>query len=430
MAFEFKKLENSQVEAIIKVEGAEVSKMKKDIIKKIAKEVELPGFRKGKAPESVVEEKFAEGIKEEMVEEILKQNYEKVIKETDTIPVDYPKVVEKKVEEELVEIKLIVDVYPEVKLGEYKGLEVEKESVEIKDEQVQVEIEELAKKNSKLKEVEEGVAAENGDIANIDFEGFVDGVAFDGGKADGHDLKLGSNSFIPGFEEQVEGHKAGEEFDVKVTFPEAYKEDLAGKEAIFKIKLNSIKRIEEVEIDDEFAKDAGFESLEELKMKKREELESNENAKIEQGFVNTILEKIKAGSELTIPKALIKKEMGYRLSEMEQQLKSQGATLDMYLQMQNMSKEQLAAELEPIAEEKVKMDIILAEITKNENVKLSDEELEEYIAEVAMHYQMEVEALKAELKKAGNYDSFIESIKMEKLTSKTVDMIVSETIVK
>lgn len=430
MNFEVTKKEKSQVEIVVKVEGEKLIAYKKDVINNIKKDVEVPGFRKGKAPISVVEEKYADLISQEIADKVMKENYETIVKENDFTPVDYLKLADIKMEETTFTATYLVDVLPSVELGEYKGLEVEKEKYEFNNEELEKEIEGLVSKNSKLKELAEEELAAMDDVVTINFEGFVDGVAFEGGKAENYDLKLGSKSFIDTFEEQIVGHKVGDEFDVNVNFPEQYKEDLAGKEATFKIKINAVKREELPELNDEFAKDLGFDTVDALKEAKKLEIEKRENTKIEHGFVNTVLEKVKAASSVEVPEALVKREASNRAAELESQLKTQGMTLDQYLQMQNMTKDMLFGHLKPLAEEKVKMDLILDEIAKLEGVEVTDEEIEEKMAEVASYYQTEVEKLKEDLKKAGNYDNFIESLKLEKITQKTVDLIVKETVSK
>lgn len=431
MAFEVKKLENSKAEVVLTIEGTEFKNLRNKVISKIAQGVEVPGFRKGKVPASVVEEKYADAIKEEISEEMLKANYEAVIKEGGIVPVDYFKLVEVKEEASKATATYIVEIVPEVKLGQYKGLEVEKAKAEVKSEDVESEMEKLLSQNSKLKEAPEGEKAQLEDTVSINFEGFVNGVAFEGGKAEGYDLKLGSKSFIDTFEEQIVGRAAGDEFDVNVKFPESYfKEELKGQPALFKVKVNSIKRVEKVELNDDFAKDMGFDTVAELREAKKAEIEKRENAKVEHGFINSILEKIKAASEVEIPESMIKREIANRIREFEMQLKQQGANLDFYLKMNGISMEKLNEDLRPMAEEKIKIDLIIDEIAKAEKVEVKPEEIEEKMAEVASYYGMEIEKLKSELKKAGNYENFIENLTIEQISKKTIDMIVSETIAK
>lgn len=432
MAFEVKKVKKTEVEVVLTASGADAKSIKNAIINRVRAEVEIPGFRKGKAPIDVIEKNYAQVIKEESAEEMLKQNYSKVVEEGAVVPVDYFKL--QSVEEEAdgsIKAFFTVEVMPEIQVGQYKGLEVEKAKIEIKEEDVTAELYKMIETNSKLKEAESGAKAENGDTVNINFEGFIDGVAFEGGKAEGYDLKLGTESFIDNFEDQIAGHTAGEEFDVNVSFPETYfKKELAAKPALFKVKLNSIKRVEKSELNDDFAKDMGFDTLQELKDSKKSEIEKRENTKIEHGFINSILEKIKAASDVEVPNALINREIENRIKEFEMQLSSQGASLDLYLKMNGLTKDKLVADLKPLAEEKIKIDLIVDEIAKLEKVEVTDAEIEEKMAEVATYYGMEIEKLKAQLKVAGNYDTFIENLKIEAISKKTIDLLVSETIEK
>ena len=203
-----------------------------------------------------------------------------------------------------------------------------------------------------------------------------------------------------------------------------------GQPALFKVKVNSIKRVEKVELNDEFAKDMGFDTVAELREAKKAEIEKRENAKVEHGFINSILEKIKAASEVEIPESMIKREIANRIREFEMQLKQQGANLDFYLKMNGISMEKLNEDLRPMAEEKIKIDLIIDEIAKAEKVEVKPEEIEEKMAEVASYYGMEMEKLKSELRKAGNYENFVENLTIEQISKKTIDMIVSETIAK
>lgn len=430
MNYEVKKGENSSLLINLNFEEKEVEDKKKEKLQSYSKTAEAPGFRKGKVPMDIVEKQYAGKVMQDVSEELINDNYPNIVKDEKIVPVSAP-LINNIVEKDGLNLEIKVEIFPEVKLGQYKGLEVEKPEVEIKEEDVIKELEVEKEKNAKLKEVEEGEEAKTEDTVIMDFEGFVDGVAFEGGKADNYELKLGSGQFIPGFEEQLVGHKAGEEFDVKVTFPEEYpKDDLAGQEAIFKIKLHAIKRVENNELNDELAKDLGYEDLEDMKQSKQTELEEKEKKEVEQGFLNAILEKIKTGSELEIPQTFIQKETEYRIKEMENQLMRQGLTLDVYLKQTKSNMDDIKEQLKPIAEEKVKMDIIINEISKLEEIEVKEEEIEEKLAEVAKYYSMEIEELKKELKEKGNYTNFIESLKMEKISEKTIDLILNETIEK
>ncbi len=429
MNYEVKKVEDAKYEIVITLKGDEFKKLNKEVTQNIKEKAAIPGFRKGKAPETFIKQNFSNAIKEEIVEKIVKTEYFNIVEKEGLNPIDYPHVTDIKTEEDLMEIKLTVFTLPEVKLGEYKGLQVKKEEYKFDEKMLEEEIKSLVEQNTVLKEAEEGAIVEEGDTVNISFEGFVDGVAFEGGKAESYSLKIGSKTFIDTFEEQIKGHKTGDAFDVNVTFPENYgQKELASKPAVFKVEVKGIKRPANIEINDDFAKDMGYENIEEMKESKKIEIQKREENILERGFINSLLEKIKVGSEVKVPEIMIKREIGYRIKEIEDQLKNQGASLELYLAMNRMTREKLEEEIKPMAEDKVKIDLILAEISKVEGIKVSDEELEMKLAEVAEYYNIEVEKLKSDLRRAGNYENFIESLKLEKLVQKTMDFIVSETI--
>lgn len=426
MTVEIKKLENSSVEIFVTLEGEAVKNNKNIVLNKIAKSVELPGFRKGKAPISTIEAKFKEEIKEEVADLIIREKYEEIINSNNLKPVEQLKTVSLNLTDDKFEATFVVDVYPEITLGEYKGLEAEKETFEMSDILLNNEIEELLEKSTKLVEAEEGYAAQLEDTITLDFEGFVDGEAFEGGKAEAYSLKLGSKSFIDTFEDQLVGYQVGQEGEVNVTFPKEYfKDELAGKPAIFKVKVTSIKKLVKPVLDDEFAKDNDFDSLEELKSKKQEEITERETQRIEAEYKNSIVNKAVENSTLMIPNSMIDREISYRLSEIENNLKMQGANLEMYMQMSGLTVEKLAEQIRPVAESKVKRDVVLDAIALAENIEANEEEIEEKMNKVAEIYNMELAKLKEELEKAGNLVNFMENIKADVRINKTVDVLVA-----
>ena len=276
MKHEIKKLEKSAVEIVISLTKEETAPLKKEILSNAQKTAEIPGFRKGHAPLDQIEAKYADGIKEELTDRVLKQYYPEVIKAEELKPVSPVYNVTAK-EEEGFAVIFTVDVFPEVTLGEYKGVEIEKTVFEMTEDKLNEEIERMLNAKAELKDAEEGYKAQMGDTVDLAFEGFVDGVAFEGGKADSHQLKLGSKMFIDTFEDQLVGYTVGQEGEVNVTFPAEYHAaNLAGKPAVFKVKINSIKVENKPELNDEFAKANGFESVEDMKNKKREELQKEE----------------------------------------------------------------------------------------------------------------------------------------------------------
>lgn len=425
MKHELKKIEHSAVEIKVTLTAEELSPIKSEVVKTLATKVEVPGFRKGHAPLNKVEAAFADAIKEEVVESVLKANFEKIVAEEKIAPVSfiYDLVADMK---DTLELTFKVDVYPEVTLGEYKGLEVEKESFQMTDDLLNKEIENMLNAKSKLEDAPEGHKAEMGNTVDLAFEGFVDGVPFEGGKADSHQLKLGSKMFIDTFEDQLVGYTVGQEGEVNVTFPAEYHaEALAGKPATFKVKINSIKTLAKPELTEEFAKEAGFESVEDLKAKKTAEITAREEARIQNNFVGKLIQKVVANSKVDVPKSMVVREVENRMAEMNQQLAMQGMDLDQYLKMTGMTKEQAFNQIAPMAHNKVQVDLVLEAIAKAENLEVTAEELNAKVEEIAKMYGMTKEQLETELNKNSNLDEFNHSLKTESLAQKAVEVIVN-----
>ena len=425
MKHELKKIEHSAVEITLTLTAEELSPIKSEVIKTLATKVEVPGFRKGHAPLNKVEAAFADAIKEEVVDSVLKANFEKIVAEEKIAPVSfiYDLVADMK---DSLEITFKVDVYPEITLGEYKGLEVEKETFQMTDDLLDKEIENMLNAKSKLEDAAEGHKAEMGNTVDLAFEGFIDGVPFEGGKADSHQLKLGSKMFIDTFEDQLVGYTVGQEGEINVTFPAEYHaEALAGKPATFKVKINSIKTLAKPELNDEFAKEAGFESVEDLKAKKTAEITAREEARIQNNFVGKLIQKVVADSKVDVPKSMVVREVENRMAEMNQQLAMQGMDLDQYLKMTGMTKEQAFNQIAPMAHNKVQVDLVLEAIAKAENLEVTAEELNAKVEEIAKMYGMTKEQLEAELNKNSNLDEFNHSLKTESLAQKAVEVIVN-----
>ncbi|MGL5088584.1 MAG: trigger factor [Cetobacterium sp.] len=425
MKHELKKIEHSAVEIKITLTTEELATLKSEVIKTLATKVEVPGFRKGHAPLNKVEAGFADAIKEEVVESTLKANFDKIVSEEKISPVSfiYDLVADMK---ETLEITFKIDVYPEITLGEYKGLEVEKETFEMTEELLNKEIENILTSKAKLEDATKGQKAEMGNTVDLAFEGFVDGVPFEGGKSDSHQLKLGSKMFIDTFEEQLVGYTVGQEGEINVTFPTEYhSEALAGKPATFKVKINSIKTLATPALTEEFAIEAGFESIEDLKAKKTAEIITKEEAKVQNNFVGKLVQKLVADSKVEVPKSMVVKEVENRMAEMNQQLSMQGMDIDQYLKMTGMTKEQAFNQIAPMAHNKVQVDIILEAIAKAENLEVTAEELNTKIEEIAKMYGMTKEQLEAELVKNSNLEEFTHSLRTENLSQKAIEIIVS-----
>ena len=420
-----KKIEHSPVEITLTLTAEELSPIKSEVIKTLATKVEVPGFRKGHAPLNKVEAAFADAIKEEVVDSVLKANFEKIVAEEKIAPVSFIYDLVANMKDSL-EITFKVDVYPEITLGEYKGLEVEKETFQMTDDLLDKEIENMLNAKSKLEDAQEGHKAEMGNTVDLAFEGFIDGVPFEGGKADSHQLKLGSKMFIDTFEDQLVGYTVGQEGEINVTFPAEYHaEALAGKPATFKVKINSIKTLAKPELTEEFAKEAGFESVEDLKAKKTAEITAREEARVQNNFVGKLIQKVVADSKVDVPKSMVVREVENRMAEMNQQLAMQGMDLDQYLKMTGMTKEQAFNQIAPMAHNKVQVDLVLEAIAKAENLEVTAEELNTKVEEIAKMYGMTKEQLEAELNKNSNLDEFNHSLKTESLAQKAVEVIVN-----
>lgn len=424
MKHELKKLANSAVEIKISLTAEEVKPIKDEVTKELAKKVEVPGFRKGHAPISTIEAQFKDNIKEEVADKVLHKYYEEVIKAEHIVPVSYISNLNVTLEDGF-EATFTVDVYPEVKLGEYKGLEVEKETFEMTPEKLDEEIKIMLNSKSKLEDTEEGYKAQMGDTVDLAFEGFMDGVPFEGGKADSHMLKLGSKMFIDNFEDQLVGYTAGQEGEITVNFPAEYHAaNLAGKPAVFKVKVNAIKKLTVPELNDEVAKEFGAESVEDLKAKTTERVTKREEERIKNQHVAKLLDKLAETTEVEVPVSMIASEVRARIAEMEQQFGAQGIKLDMYLQMTGMDLNQLQSQIAPMAAAKVKSDLMLAEIIKAEKLEVTDEEVNAKMEDLAKMYGMSFDQLKENLEKGNNFDNFKLSVKEECLMQKAIEVLV------
>ena len=368
----------------------------KKVYNKTAKYFNIPGFRKGKAPMAMVEETYGTEIfYEDTFNEIVPEIFDNEIKENNIEVVSKPEI-------DIVEIgkgkdlvfTAIVQVKPEVKLGKYKGISLKKVEYKVTDEDIEHELGHMADKNSRLVSVENEPVAEK-DIAVIDFEGFVDGVPFEGGKAENHELEIGSKTFIPGFEDQIIGMKIDEEKDINVKFPEEYfSKDLAGKDAVFKVKLHEIKRKELPELDDEFAKDVSeFDTLEELKNSIKEKLETENKNKEKYETEENAIKAVCDGTEIDIPSGMVDTEIDNMLKDIETRLSYQGLNMKQYLQMVGKTEEEMRNEYAEQAKTSVKSRLVLEAIVKAEKLEAEDEEVSEKIKEMAENYGRKAEEL-------------------------------------
>ena len=405
----------------------EVTGAFKSATQRIANQVNIPGFRKGKAPRKVLENRIGqEAFIAEAFEALVNKTYPKALEELKIEPVVHPEIEKVNFEEgEAAVYTAVVIAKPEIQLGEYKGLSVEKEVPVVTDEQVEKHIENLRIRRGKMVDAPEGIAAASGDMVMIDFLGTVDGVPFDGGEGKSYPLELGSGSFIPGFEDQVVGMKVGEDRDVKVTFPESYfSEELKGKDASFAVHLNGIKTRELPELNDEFAKEMGkFDTMEALKEDVKTRLLSTAQVEAERSFRAAVLKKLVDSIEADIPAVMVENRVSNLLAELDLNLQNQGANLDMYLQHSNKTVEDLKNDYREVAEEGVKTDLVLEEVAKAEKLGVSQRDLDGELRMMALNYDIPVKNVKSYVEKEGHMGNLI----MNVLRRKAAEIIISST---
>lgn len=414
------KVDTNTYEIEVTVDAQTFADACKSAYMKQRKSIQIPGFRKGKATQGMVEKVYGEGAFYEEALEILYPNaVQSAIDEAELKVVGQPFDLDVPVmsKAEGVEMKMKVTTYPEVKLGEYKGLEAKMLDTEATDDDVAEELKNMQDRNSRLVTVEDR-AAEMGDTAEIDFEGFVDGVAFEGGKGENYPLELGSGSFIPGFEEQVVGHKSEEEFDVNVTFPEEYAEELAGKDAVFKCKINEIKSKELPELDDDFAKDVSeFDTLDELKADLKKQIGERKTASANTDFENQLLEQVCDNMEVEIPECMFDQKCDEMIQDYAYRLQMQGIDLNTYLGYLGQTQEQFKAQFMDGAKQQVKTQIALDAIVEAEKLEATEDEINAEIDKLAAQYDMEADKIKAAVPQ--------DQIAKDVTTKKAVDLIVN-----
>lgn len=416
MSAKWEKQEGNQGVLTIEVSPEEFDRGLDQAFKKVVKDVQIPGFRKGKVPRKIFENRFGvESLYQDAVDIILPDAYMKAVEETGIEPIEQPEVDLEEIEQgkDLI-FTAKVTVKPEATLGEYKGLEVEEQSVDVTDEDVDHEIEHQRGHQAELIIKEEGTV-EEGDTVVMDFEGFLDGEAFEGGKGEDHSLEIGSGQFIPGFEEQLVGKKSGEETEIEITFPEDYHaEQLAGQKAVFEVKIHDVKTKELPELDDEFAKDIDeeVETLEELKTKKKEELEAQKKQDADNQMRESLIEQASENTEVEIPESMVNTELDRMLKEFEQRLQQQGMTMDMYFQFSGQDEDALKEQMKEDAQKRVKTNLTLEAIFNAENLEVTDEDVDAELTNMASMYGAEVEQLKQML--GGNADAIKEDLKFKK----------------
>lgn len=392
----------------------------------VVKKTSIPGFRKGKVPRSIFEARFGvESLYNDAIDILLPEAYSEAVDEADIFPVDRPEIeIEQFAKGETFKFKAKVTVKPEVKLGEYKGLEVPVAKAEVSEEDVNEELTRLQQRHAELSVLEEG-AAENGDVVVIDFDGSVDGVQFEGGQAERYSLELGSNSFIPGFEEQVVGMATGDFKDVSVTFPDSYHAvELAGKDAVFKVKVHEIKRKNLPELDDEFAKDVSeFDTLDEFKADLKSQIATRKENEVKAAKESAAVEKAAENAEVEIPEAMISSETENMVRDFDNRLRQQGMNLEMYTGFSGQTTDDLKEQMKEEASKRVRNNLVLEQIAKEENIEVSDEEVTAELEKMAGQFQRDAEEVRNILAANGSLASLSDEIKLRK----TIEVLVENS---
>ena len=388
--------ENGKAKVVVEIDKPEFEQALNKAYAKCRKDIMLPGFRKGKAPRKMVESMYGATVfYEDAVNEIFPEIYTTAIVDQQLKAVGSPSVSNMDTPDEGgVVLTIETELYPEVTLGQYKGIEVPKREVKVEDSEVDAELSRMAERNARIETVDR--AAQMGDTVVIDFEGFAGGKPFQGGKAEDYSLTLGSGSFIPGFEEALVGAVAGEERDVNVTFPENYAKELAGKPAVFKCKVHEVKESIKPELDDEFAKDVSeFDTLDALKNDIRERFTKSREEQNERAFESSAVQLAAANMTCNVPACMIDEQVDHQIEQFAYQLQSQGMKMEDYTKMIGGDLSSLLQSMRPMAEQTVRSDILLSEIARAENLEVTDEEVEEELKKLAEQYQMELNKVKA-----------------------------------
>ena len=420
-------VERVENEATLKITApaAEVNAGYKKAVKKIADQVNIPGFRKGKAPRAIIEMHYGkEAVKQEAFEIVANKEYSEALDQEKLIPVSDPKVEESVFEEgKDMELTIKVTLKPEPELGEYKGLHVEKKEVEVTDEQVDAQIKDMMGRDAKMVVAEEGAVIEKGDFAIIDFAGTVDGEPFSGGEGKGYPLEVGSNSFIPGFEDQLVGLSKGDSTDVEVTFPEDYfVKDLAGKEAIFKVNIQDVKRKELPELNDEYvASKTDFKTVEELRANYKERMQKAAEANAKAEYEHELIDLAVANAKFSVPEIMIEDNISQMVEEMKMSLESRKMSLDMYMQYTGLDMAKIRENQRPVAEENVKTDLVLDAIAKAEDIQVDMADVDAEIAAISAQHGASPEEVKKIIKGNGTMGLLLANILRRKAAHVVID---------
>lgn len=420
-------VERVENEATLKITApaAEVNAGYKKAVQKIADQANIPGFRKGKAPRAIIEMHYGkEAVKQEAFEIVANKAYSEALDQEKLIPVSDPKVEESTFEEgKDMELTIKVTLKPEPELGEYKGLHVEKKEVEVTDEQVDAQIKDMMGRDAKMVVAEEGAVIEKGDFAIIDFAGTVDGESFSGGEGKGYPLEVGSNSFIPGFEDQLVGLSKGDSTDVEVTFPEDYfVKDLAGKEAIFKVNIQDVKRKELPELNDEYvASKTDFKTVEELRANYKERMQKAAEANTKAEYEHELIDLAVANAKFSVPEIMIEDKISQMVEEMKMSLESRKMSLDMYMQYTGLDMAKIRENQRPVAEENVKTDLVLDAIAKAEDIQVDMADVDAEIAAISAQHGASPEEVKKIIKGNGTMGLLLANILRRKAAHVVID---------
>lgn len=420
-------VERVENEATLKITApaAEVNAGYKKAVQKIADQVNIPGFRKGKAPRAIIEMHYGkEAVKQEAFEIVANKAYSEALDQEKLIPVSDPKVEESVFEEgKDMELTIKVTLKPEPELGEYKGLHVDKKEVEITDEQVDAQIKDMMGRDAKMVVAEEGAVIEKGDFAIIDFAGTVDGEPFSGGEGKGYPLEVGSNSFIPGFEDQLVGLSKGDSTDVEVTFPEDYfVKDLAGKEAVFKVNIQDVKRKELPELNDEYvASKTDFKTVEELRANYKERMQKAAEANAKAEYEHELIDLAVANAKFSVPEIMIEDKISQMVDEMKMSLESRKMSLDMYMQYTGLDMAKIRENQRPVAEENVKTDLVLDAIAKAEDIQVDMADVDAEIAAISAQHGAAPEEVKKIIKGNGTMGLLLANILRRKAAHVVID---------
>lgn len=424
MSLQVEKMEKNMAKLTIEVSAEELDKAMQNAYLKARGKISIPGFRKGKAPRKMIEQMYGKGIfLEDAANALIPEHYSKALEECDLEIVSQPEIDVTQAEPGKAFIFTAeVAVKPEITLGEYKGVEVPKSETEVTDEDIDAEIKKEQEKNSRTVTVEDR-GAENGDITTIDFEGFVDGVAFEGGKGTDYPLTLGSGSFIPGFEDQLVGAKAGDHVEVNVTFPEEYQAaELAGKAAVFQCDVKKVETKELPELDDDFAQDVSeFDTLAEYREDVKKNLTEKKEKEARAAKENTAVDKAIENAEMEIPDAMLNTQVRQMMNDFASRMQSQGLTMEQYFQFTGMTAEKMQEEMKPQALKRIQTRLVLEKIAETENIEVSEDEVNEEISKMAEMYKMEADKLKELLG-----DRELEQMKKDMAVQKAVTLVADE----